>query len=67
MHAPDAVRSRRGSIGAGPDPFLYIGDNVRNGTNLLEAAVRHGVRRFILSSTANLFDQPQRIPIAEIN
>ncbi|NLE75166.1 MAG: UDP-glucose 4-epimerase GalE [Chloroflexi bacterium] len=47
------------------DPFLYIGDNVRNGTNLLQAAVTHGIRRFILSSTANLFDRPARIPIAE--
>jgi UDP-N-acetyl-D-mannosaminuronate dehydrogenase len=25
---------------------------------------RHGVGRFILSSTANLFDRPERIPIA---
>lgn len=47
------------------NPFLYVGENVCNGVNLLEAAVRHGVRRFILSSTANLFDQPRRIPIDE--
>ena len=33
--------------------------------NLLEQASQHGVNRFILSSTANLFDQPQRIPISE--
>jgi UDP-glucose 4-epimerase len=45
-------------------PFLYLGDNVRNGLNLLESAVDHDVRRFILSSTANLFDDPERIPIA---
>ncbi len=45
-------------------PFLYLGDNVRNGLNLLEGAIDHGVRRFILSSTANLFDDPERIPIA---
>ena len=44
-------------------PFLYLGDNVRNGLNLLQSAVRHDVRRFILSSTANLFDDPARIPI----
>lgn len=44
-------------------PFLYLGDNVVNGLNLLESAVRHGVRRFILSSTANLFDEPSEIPI----
>ena len=46
-------------------PFLYIGDNVTNGLNLLQSAVQHDVRRFILSSTANLFDQPERLPIAE--
>jgi len=46
-------------------PFLYIGDNVTNGLNLLREAVEHGVRRFILSSTANLFDDPQRMPIDE--
>ena len=47
------------------NPFLYIGDNVTNGLNLLQSAVQHDVRRFILSSTANLFDQPERMPIAE--
>ena len=46
-------------------PFLYLGDNVRNGLNLLESAVEHGVRRFILSSTANLFGRSDRIPIDE--
>ena len=44
-------------------PFLYLRDNVVNGLNLMESAVRHGVGRFILSSTANLFDDPERIPI----
>lgn len=46
-------------------PFLYLGENVRNGLNLLEAAAEHGVGRFILSSTANLFGLPERIPIDE--
>jgi UDP-glucose 4-epimerase len=46
-------------------PFKYIGDNVTNGLNLLQEAVAHDVRRFILSSTANLFDRPARIPISE--
>jgi UDP-glucose 4-epimerase len=46
-------------------PFLHLGDNVRNGLNLLESAVEHGVKRFILSSTANLFGLPERIPIDE--
>ncbi|HYO87378.1 MAG TPA: UDP-glucose 4-epimerase GalE [Candidatus Limnocylindrales bacterium] len=46
-------------------PFLYLRDNVHAAENLIEAAVEHGVKRFILSSTANLFDQPTRIPIDE--
>ncbi len=46
-------------------PFKYLGENVVNGLNLLQEAVAHGARRFILSSTANLFDDPQRMPIDE--
>jgi UDP-glucose 4-epimerase len=46
-------------------PFLYIGDNIVNGLNLLQSAVDHGVLKFILSSTANLFDKPERMPIDE--
>jgi UDP-glucose 4-epimerase len=46
-------------------PFLYLRDNITNGLNLIESAVSHGVRGFILSSTANLFDEPEQIPIAE--
>lgn len=47
------------------DPFLYLGDNVSNALNLLKCAVEFEVPRFILSSTANLFDDPERVPIAE--
>lgn len=46
-------------------PFLYLGGNVRNGLNLMESAVAHNVERFILSSTANLYDKPETIPIDE--
>lgn len=46
-------------------PFMYLRDNFVNGTNLIESAVAHGVKGFILSSTANLFDDPERIPISE--
>lgn len=46
-------------------PFLYLADNIRNGINLLEAAVEHGIRRFILSSTANLFGLSDEMPIRE--
>ncbi|EFO80703.1 UDP-glucose 4-epimerase [Oscillochloris trichoides DG-6] len=46
-------------------PLLYLRDNLVNAANLLEAAVAAGVRRFILSSTANLFDDPAKMPIDE--
>lgn len=46
-------------------PFKYIGDNVRNGLNLFESALAHGVQKFVLSSTANLFGEPQTLPITE--
>ena len=47
------------------DPFLYLGDNVSNALNLLKCVVEFEVTRFILSSTANLFDDPERVPISE--
>jgi UDP-glucose 4-epimerase len=46
-------------------PFMYLKDNITNGLNLLQMAVDHNVRRFILSSTANLFDDPESMPISE--
>ncbi|MFI0609038.1 MAG: UDP-glucose 4-epimerase GalE, partial [Anaerolineae bacterium] len=46
-------------------PLKYLRDNLVNAANLLEAATAAGVRRFILSSTANLFDDPERMPIDE--
>lgn len=46
-------------------PFHYLFQNGALGFNLIEAAVAHGVRRFILSSTAALFGQADEIPITE--
>jgi UDP-glucose 4-epimerase len=46
-------------------PFMYIGDNITNGLNLMRTAVKYEVKRFILSSTANLFDDPEKMPISE--
>ncbi|HUF37408.1 MAG TPA: UDP-glucose 4-epimerase GalE [Anaerolineales bacterium] len=66
QHRPDGIMHFASNTLVGESvelPFLYLGDNVRNALNLLESAVEHGVRRFILSSTANLFDDPEEIPI----
>ena len=68
QHRPDAIVhfAAHSSVGASMlRPFEYLGENVVCGLNLLQSAVEHGVRRFILSSTANLFDRPDRIPISE--
>ncbi|MCE9557209.1 MAG: UDP-glucose 4-epimerase GalE [Planctomycetes bacterium] len=67
-HRPDAVMHFASHTLVGESmqqPFRYLGTNVVNGLNLLQSMAEHGVRRFILSSTANLFDQPERMPIDE--
>jgi UDP-glucose 4-epimerase len=48
-------------------PLKYLRDNLVAGANLLEQAVAHDVGRFILSSTANLFDEPESMPIEPDN
>ncbi len=67
-HQPEAIMHFASHTLVGESmeaPFRYVGENVTNGLNLLQSAVQHGVRRFILSSTANLFDKPERMPIDE--
>lgn len=39
-------------------PLKYYGNNTRNTLGLLEACVRHGVQRFIFSSTAAVYGYP---------
>jgi len=46
-------------------PFLYLNDNVVNALNLLKAMDAHKVGKIILSSTANLFADPLKMPIEE--
>ncbi len=67
-HKPDAVMHFASHTLVGESmekPFLYLRDNIVNGLNLLETAVEHGTLKFVLSSTANLFDAPERMPIDE--
>jgi UDP-glucose 4-epimerase len=47
------------------DPFAYLNDNVVAALNLLRAMDTHRVGKIILSSTANLFADPLRMPIDE--
>jgi UDP-glucose 4-epimerase len=46
-------------------PMRYLRENAGGGFTLIDAAIRHGVPRFILSSTANLFGEPDQLPIGE--
>jgi UDP-glucose 4-epimerase len=47
------------------DPARYIVENLGNSMRLADAAVRAGVLRFVLSSTAALFGDPEAVPIEE--
>ena len=67
-HHPDAVMHFASKTLVGESmqkPLLYLGDNVTNGLNLFGSMIDHGVKRIIVSSTANLFDKPERMPIDE--
>jgi len=67
-HRPEAIMHFASHTLVGESmetPFRYLGENITNGLNLLQSAVEHDVRRFIVSSTANLFDDPERMPIDE--
>jgi UDP-glucose 4-epimerase len=47
------------------DPIRYYRNNTVNSRTLIEAAVRGGVEHFIFSSTAAVYGEPDRVPIAE--
>jgi UDP-glucose 4-epimerase len=71
----DAVMHFAALIEAGEsmlDPGKFFANNTTGSLNLLEACVRHAVRRFVLSSTAAIFassDEPlsETAPIAPAN
>ncbi|MDD3765503.1 MAG: UDP-glucose 4-epimerase GalE [Nevskiales bacterium] len=47
------------------DPLKYYRNNVSNSITLLDAMRRHGVTRFVFSSTAAIFGEPQQPLIDE--
>ena len=47
------------------EPMRYLIENGAVGIRLIDACIRNGVDRFVLSSTANLFGEPERVPIEE--
>jgi len=47
------------------EPSIFYVTNVACGVNLLDAVTRHGVKKFIFSSTAATYGEPQIVPIPE--
>ena len=47
------------------EPSIFYATNVAGGVNLLDAMTRHGVRKFIFSSTAATYGEPETVPIPE--
>ncbi len=47
------------------EPSTFYAANVACGVNLLDAMIRHGVRKFIFSSTAATYGEPAIVPIPE--
>lgn len=67
-HRVDAVLHFAAFIEAGEsmhEPERFFRNNTANTLNLLEAMLAHGVRRFVFSSTAALYGDPERTPIEE--
>jgi UDP-glucose 4-epimerase len=67
-HRVDAIIHFAGSVIVSEsmrDPLAYYRNNTMTSRNLLNAAVTRGVRSFIFSSTAAVYGNPDRIPVAE--
>ncbi len=47
------------------NPLKYYGNNTANSRTLIEACVKHGVKKFIFSSTAAVYGDPAVVPIGE--
>jgi UDP-glucose-4-epimerase GalE len=47
------------------DPALYYRNNVQGSLTLLDAMRRHGIDRFVFSSTCAVYGVPERVPITE--
>ncbi|SIS42320.1 UDP-glucose 4-epimerase GalE [Salimicrobium flavidum] len=47
------------------DPLRYYNNNVGGTIALVDAMVRHGVKRIVFSSTAAVYGEPERIPVQE--
>jgi UDP-glucose 4-epimerase len=67
-HSVDAIIHFAGSIVVPEslrDPLGYYRNNTGTTRNVLASAVRCGVKKFIFSSTAAVYGNPERTPVAE--
>jgi UDP-glucose 4-epimerase len=47
------------------EPSTFYASNVASGVNLLDAMIRHDVKKLIFSSTAATYGEPETVPIPE--
>jgi UDP-glucose 4-epimerase len=47
------------------EPSTFYAANVAGGVNLLDAMIRHGIKKLIFSSTAATYGEPEMVPIPE--
>lgn len=67
-HGVDAIVHFAGSVvvpDSMRDPLGYYRNNTMTTRSLLNAAVRSGVKRFIFSSTAAVYGNPEHMPVTE--
>src|SRR3954468_2841675 len=67
-HGIDAIIHFAGSVVVPEsmrDPLAYYRNNTMTSRNLLNAAVKCGVKRFIFSSTAAVYGNPDVMPVSE--
>src|SRR3977135_841082 len=67
-HKVESIIHFAGSVGVPDwmrDPLAYYRNNTMTTRSLLNAAVKCGVNRFIFSSTAAVYGNPERMPVPE--
>ncbi len=67
-HGVDAIIHFAGSVvvpDSMRDPLAYYRNNTMTTRSLLNVAIRRGVRRFIFSSTAAVYGNPEQTPVPE--
>src|SRR6187402_3163412 len=67
-HGVDAIIHFAGSVvvpDSMRDPLDYYRNNTMTTRSLLKAAVKTGIKRFIFSSTAAVYGNPDRMPVTE--